>query len=166
MKQFYLLLFIIGIIACNKKAPTTNEGAVVDTEKTEITLNYTKADLQKLKWLEGKWKGTDGKGLAFYEIYTIINDSTIQITGYEWDGKDSNKTSVDYLAWNEGVYYLGKQQNYKTQLITDTSIYMIPNNNAKNDILWTKKDNGWEVLLKGPKQTLQYYMEPFDPFIK
>jgi len=106
-------------------------------EKKEITdqpvtaQQYGKDDLKKIKWIEGKWKGLY-KGEPFYEIYRFVNDSTLETTGYEWDGKDSSKTSLSYVYFKDGVYWLGEEQNWKVVTINENEINMLPNFKACN----------------------------------
>lgn len=128
-------------------------------------VSYSKTDLIKAKWIEGKWKGMDGE-TPFYEIYQIINDSTLMITSYDWNGTDSSNTTYDFVEWQDDAYYLGKSQNYKTLSITNTEIKMIPIK-ASNDIIWRLIDsNNWEAILTGKKATKKYLMQRFDPFTK
>ena len=106
-------------------------------EKKEITdqpvtaQQYGKDDLKKIKWIEGKWKGLY-KGEPFYEIYRFVNDSTLETTGYEWDGKDSSKTSLSYVYFKDGAYWLGEEQNWKVVTINENEINMLPNFKACN----------------------------------
>ncbi len=127
---------------------------------------YTKDHLKKISWIEGNWKGMDGTN-PFYEIYKFANDSTIEITSYEWNGTDSSKSSKSLLLWKEGRYYLGNDLNYSVTEITDNSISMDPNNKANNSILWTTKDaNTWIATLKTKSTEKTYTMERINHFAK
>jgi hypothetical protein len=119
----------------------------------------SKSDLIKIKWIAGNWRGmADGK--RFYEMYEFTNDSTLRITGYDWDGKDSSNGSFSYVSWKDGAYYLGDSLNYKTTFIDSSKIEMIPNYKANNDILWkTVDDSTWSAVLKGKNKTVEYKME-------
>lgn len=129
------------------------------------TLSYSKNDLHKIKWIEGKWKGMDGE-TPFYEIYQIINDTTLMITSYDWNGKDSSNTSTDSVQWKSDAFYLGKNQNWKVTEITAKEIKMMPMK-ASNDITWKFKDvNNWEAILVNKKGPKTYLMKRFDPFKK
>ena len=148
---FYLLMFI-GISCKNND----NTGS----SKTG------RENLNKLNWIEGNWQGLY-QGKPFYEIYKIQNDSTLEITSYEWDGKDSTSTSRSYVKWTNRNYFLGDSLNYKVTSITDTSIYMEPNYHAFNSILWKKKDKDhWDAVLTTNKGEIIYNMERIDHFPK
>ncbi|HKR06190.1 MAG TPA: hypothetical protein VJY62_16260 [Bacteroidia bacterium] len=154
-KIIFLFLLFLGI----------NCSSPIQQTADSIEGSYSKNDLQKIKWIEGMWKGLDGE-TPFYEIYKIINDTTLMITSYDWNGTDSSNTSYDYVQWKEDAYYLGKNQNYKTVSMSEREIKMIPIK-ASNDITWRLVDsNSWEAILAGKKATKKYHMQRFDPFTK
>lgn len=127
---------------------------------------YRKSDLRKIKWIEGSWKGMHNNK-PFYEIYRIINDSTLRITSYNWNGTDSTNTEHSYVYWNDGAYYLGEKMNWKVVSINKKEIVMKRNNKTSNDILWRQNDNNsWDAILETSKDTVHYLMKRFDPFKK
>jgi hypothetical protein len=131
---------------------------------TSQSVSYSKNDLRKISWIEGNWKGMDGQN-PFYEIYKFTNDSSIEITSYEWNGRDSSHSSKSYLSWQNGRYFLGDDQNYSVVEITDKSIYMDPNNKANNSILWKINDaNSWMAILKSKNVEKTYKMERVNHF--
>lgn len=150
MRNISLLAFIIFFVACNN-----NETKNTEPENKTVFKN----DLVKIKWIEGNWRGmADGK--PFYELYEFTNDSTLRITGYDWDGKDSSGTSYSYISWKDGAYYLGDSLNYKTTAIDSSKIEMSPNYKANNSILWTHvNDTTWSAVLKAKTKTVEYKME-------
>ena len=139
-------LFIVLLIGCRTPSATT-------------TTTFTKGDLEKLRWIEGNWKGMDGNN-PFYELYSFTNDSTLQITSYDWNGTDSSKTTRTYLVWKYNHYFLGDSLNWRVDALTRNSVFLIPNYKASNKILWQKKDqNSWEAVLTSPKGVKNYKME-------
>src|SRR5262245_28887902 len=51
-----------------------------DTEgSTVMKKEFSQSDFQKLRWLEGTWRGSDGGKGAFFEGYRFINDTTIEV---------------------------------------------------------------------------------------
>ncbi|HMJ48856.1 MAG TPA: hypothetical protein VK498_16100 [Ferruginibacter sp.] len=157
---FKQIAIVTGVlfISCND---ANNKDVVTKTDSSLTTNAYSKNDLSTASWIEGKWKGMY-KGKPFYEIYEIINDS-LKITSYEWDGKDSSNSSVDYLKWDGDAFYLGKENNYRVMLLSDSVIKMVPVK-ANNDVTWRKTNTGWDATLVGKKETNVYNMEHFDPF--
>ena len=136
-----------------------------NSSKTE-TVAYTKQDLKKIGWIEGNWKGMDGNS-PFYEIYKFVNDSTIESISYKWDGKDSSQSSKSFLEWKESKYYLGDMMNWKVSQISDSSINMIPNFKAQNDIMWKFiNQNSWDAILNSKEGNKIYHMERINHFAK
>jgi len=153
-----------GAFSCEGSSPGT--GADEPVENKEEAQQYDKSDLKKIKWIQGKWKGLY-KGEPFYEIYQFVNDTTLEITSYEWNGTDSSKSKKSYVYYKDGLYWLGDKQNWKVVSITATEITMLPNVEAYNDIIWRYKDNlAWDALLKHKNGTTVYNMQSFDPFKK
>ena len=150
MKNIFFLIAIFSLAACGN-----NETKSSETGNSTVS----KSDLAKIKWIAGNWRGmADGK--PFYELYEFTNDSTLRITGYDWDGKDSSNASSSYVAWKDGAYYLGNDLNYKTTFIDSSKIEMISNIKSNNDILWKfVNDSTWAAILKGKTKTLEYKME-------
>jgi hypothetical protein len=158
MKRIILFIVVLAtLMGCGKpSAEVANEPSV--------TTRYSKTDLKKISWIEGNWKGMDGDD-AFYEIYRLANDSTLEITSYSWNGSDSSKTSRAYLRWNKDAYYLGDSLNWKVTAITDESISMDPNFKAYNTILWKKNNDGsWDAVLNSKRGEKVYKMEKVDHF--
>ena len=125
---------------------------------------YQKNDLRKISWIEGNWRGTYN-GNYFYEHYAFLNDSVLTITKYEWNGQDSTGTSISTVHWADGVYYLGSDKKWKVTELSDQSIYMLPNGNSSNDILWkyVNKDS-WEAILKTSTRENRYLLERVKTF--
>jgi len=161
MKQFPIVLLVVIVFSCSNTEHKDHKNS--DTKPVDSPA-YTKEDLGKIRWIEGKWKGLYN-GQPFYEIYKMVNDSTLEVISYEWDGRDSSKTSRDYVYWKEGNYYLGDKMNYKVIAITDKEIKMKRNINASNDVLWKyNNDTSWIAELEHAKGVTRYDMIKFDPW--
>lgn len=153
-----LLVFSCGQLDQNNDRPVDTPGA------HDNSISYTRNDLHKLKWIEGKWRGTH-RTKPFYEIYHFTNDSTLEIISYDWNGKDSGNSSKTSVHWKNGAYYLGTESKWKVTVITDTTIVMIPHYKASNDIVWKYHDSSsWDAILNTPNETAEYHMQSYDPF--
>ncbi len=129
-----------------------------------ISQQATGGNLKALRWIEGNWKGMDGNN-AFYEIYHFKNDSTLVITSYHWNGKDSSKTSTSSVRRKEGSFYLGDNFNWKVTQLSESSVFMEPVFKAANTVLWKKKDqNTWEAILEARSGRKLYTMERVNHF--
>lgn len=162
IKQSFVIVFCILLASCGETVTTGGQNK--NDSNSRDVVSYSLNDLHRIKWIEGKWKGTY-KTKPFYEIYQFTNDSTLEIISYEWNGKDSSNSSKSILKWKDGAYYLGDQLNWKVTEITDSSIKMKPINKASNDILWRYNDStSWDAILNSSKETAEYHMQAYDPF--
>ena len=163
-KQFRLTPICILLLSCGQADSSSESKKEKDT--IPVSISYSINDLHKIKWIEGKWRGTHNTK-PFYEIYQFANDSTLEIISYDWNGKDSSNSSKSKVYWKDGAYYLGEQLNWKVTEITDSSIIMLPNNKASNDIVWKYSDStSWDAILNSKKETTEYHMQAYDPFLK
>ncbi|HEX6181555.1 MAG TPA: hypothetical protein VFZ47_09945 [Chitinophagaceae bacterium] len=122
--------------------------------------------LRRISWIEGNWQGMDGNN-PFYEIYKFKNDSTLEITSYNWNGKDSSGTSKSVITRHNNSYYLGDSLNYRVITISDSSILMFPNYKANNAILWKKVDGDtWHAFLETRQARKTYVMKRIYHFRK
>jgi hypothetical protein len=152
-----------GSLGCGSSPGARADESVENKVESQ---QYVKSDLIKIKWIEGKWKGLY-KGEPFYEIYQFVNDTTLEITSYEWNGTDSSKSKKSYLYFKDGFYWLGDKQNWKVTSITESEIKMLPNVEAYNDIIWKYTGSfAWDAMLTSKKGTTIYNMQSFDPFKK
>lgn len=120
-------------------------------DSTKKKANFTKADLKKLRWLEGTWRGTDASGQnPFFERYRFTNDAKIEIDSFS----DSTLTKVD----NQGSIYLENSElihKNGTMLWTvsklgDSLIEFAPKEKAKNSFAWQKESaDVWTARLFG-----------------
>lgn len=116
------------------------------------------ASLYQLSWLQGNWQGNGG-AQPFYEIYTIKNDSTLEITSYDWNGKDSSNSTKTFLRKYRDDYYLGRERNWKVSDFTDSMIIMIPVYKAANGILWrARSENSWQAVIRTARNEKLYTM--------
>jgi hypothetical protein len=158
--RFLLLLFLLS---CN------NLGDDKTTSTNNTDSSTVKKGLTALSWINGNWKGLY-EGKPFYENYTVLSDSILQIISYELEGSDTSKSLVNNVYWKDGYYYLGDSLNWKVTSLTDREIHMEPNYKANNDITWTYQDSvTWIAVLKSASATSTYVMErqlPLDSILK
>lgn len=62
-KRLFTLLFAAGAATASAEAPPRA---------------FTQNDFKQLKFLEGRWQGTDPKGAAFYEQYEFSDEASLR----------------------------------------------------------------------------------------
>jgi hypothetical protein len=75
-------------------------------EANNTAQSFTTADFQKLRWLEGSWRGTGGGIDPFYEKYHFTNDTTIEIEFFS-DASLSKLTEKKNITLENGQIRYG-----------------------------------------------------------
>ena len=64
-----LVFFCVSLCAAQRKT---------DVQKQKGKTKFTKSDIEKLRWIEGFWRGSDADGkLIFYENYHFVANEII-----------------------------------------------------------------------------------------
>jgi len=111
---------------------------------------FSLSDFQKLRWLEGAWRGSDSGQNAFYERYHFVNDTIIEI---QYFGKDETlsqlkrKGSVSLV--NGTILHHDESGIWIATSIDDKSVHFEPRENADNSFSWEKQSSDlWFARLK------------------
>jgi hypothetical protein len=107
------------------------------------------ADLAKLRWIEGSWRGTGADVPAFYERYKFENDSTLAVETLA-DETFSKVTDTSRFKLKDGHfgYNTGDSGSVATAL-DDNSITFEPLGKARNSFRWQRESaNSWKAILK------------------
>jgi hypothetical protein len=131
--------------------------------------SFTAADVAKLKWIEGTWRGMDGDK-PFYERYRI-EGSTMVVEGLT-DETVTKVESTDRFELKDGVF--GKHDGDKgsaASSITADSIQFVPAVAGKgNNFRFERQADGtwnaileWAATSEKPSRQKIYKMEPWPP---
>ena len=142
------------LVACQNAKPTAQPGT------------FTEADVAKLKWLEGTWRGTGEKQPAFFERYKL-EGSTLIVEGLaDETGQKVNDTSRFELKNGRFGKIQGNSES-AASAITDTYVQFIPVRGRKNSFRFEKQSDGtWRAVIEWPAdgdkpaRTIVYRMEP------
>ena len=130
--------------------------------------NVTPADIAKLKWIEGTWRGMDGEK-PFFERYTI-EETAMVVESLKEDGSVDGEPARFELKDGE----FGKGEGEKRSVassITDTSVSFFPAVPGRgNSFEFQRQPDGtWHANLEWPAKDGQpsrhktYNMEPWQP---
>lgn len=129
----------------------------------------TPADLVKLRWIEGSWRGTGDQQAPFYERYKFENDSTLLVETLA-DETTSKVTEVDRFELKDG--HFGKSANDSGSVaiaLDDNSITFAPLGKSRNFFRFQRESaNSWRAILNwtdkdgGAKERV-YHMERLSP---
>lgn len=149
MKIFLLLLIaatLCFIVGCTRTSPSNSPQATPAPSVTAKTL--TSADLKKLRWIEGTWRGTGDIETPFYERYKFENDTTLTVETLEGD-KHDKVTDVTRFELKDGEFGGGSEgSRYVATALDDKSIAFDPVVKARNSFRWEREsENSWKAVL-------------------
>lgn len=129
----------------------------------------TVADLMKLRWIEGSWRGAGDQQPPFYERYKFENDSTLLVETLA-DETMSKVTEVDRFELKDG--HFGKSANDSGSVaiaLDDNSITFAPTGKSRNFFRFQREStNSWRAILNwtdkdGAAKERIYHMERLSP---
>ena len=95
------------------------------------------ADLGKLRWLEGTWRGTSPGEANVYERYHFVNDSTIEITYYSDSSLDRPSGSGRVYLTVGRIYHTFGPDRWGATRVDKSGVYFVPQVNARNTFAWS-----------------------------
>lgn len=137
-----------------------------------VTTGFTEDDLQKIKWLEGTWKGTY-KSSEFYERITFKGSKVLIETFTDGTLKKKGPDASFELKKGE-LLHATEERRWKASAISEDSVQFIPadppkpGENASASFRFERQSgNTWRAILETPETatrpplTKVYKMEPW-----
>ena len=152
-KSILLAILIVAVLGfgygCNRTAAVTHGQATPSPTVKGGT--FTAADLQKLRWIEGTWRGTGGGVAPFVERYKFESDSVLAVESLEGE-KFDKVTDVTRFELTDGQFGGGSEgSRYVATALDDKSITFAPAIKAKNSFRWEREsENSWKAVLFWP----------------
>ena len=111
---------------------------------------FSTADIAKLRWLEGTWRGSGVDQAPFFERYRFENESTLAVDGFA-DEKLDKVDDTSRFELKDGRF---GTSHYVASSIDDNAINFEPVvGKAKNSFRWERvSDNAWKATLKWPAE--------------
>jgi hypothetical protein len=151
MKQLRHLLTValvlsglLIVIACGGKTAETQDPVKPTPAK------LTAADLEKLRWIEGTWRGMDGDK-PFFERYRFENATTLASDTFE-NEKLEKVTDTTLFELKDGEFGGGSEGSYwVATALDDNSITFGPVTKARNSFIWRRDSkDSWTAILNWP----------------
>jgi hypothetical protein len=168
-----IALSVIGSIGCSngesaKNASAANDAAQAQAAPAATPSNkFTSDDVAKLKWIEGTWRGLDGKK-PFYERYTIDGNSLV-IENLKEDGSPDGEPGRFELKNGEFGKGEGENRAAASEIGADFVQFVPAVPGRRNNFRFVKQPHGWDAILEWPATADQpprskiYKMEPWQP---
>jgi hypothetical protein len=164
-------MFIFAVIGISFIAANCSSGQVAKPDAQPAVTpskKFTAADVAKLKWIEGTWRGMDGDK-PFYERYKI-EETAMVVESLKADGSVDGEPGRFELKDGEFGKGEGKQRSVASE-ITAEYVQFVPvvGGNFNSFRFERQPNNTWRAVLewpaKGNKPAGQkiYIMEPWKP---
>jgi hypothetical protein len=161
-----LLLASIGASCRGEKpAPVDTARAAAGSAAPVVSgVEVAPQTFRTLKWIEGRWRGTDSSQLVFYEEYRFVDDSTIAMRSFS-DSMFSTPTDSSVVALRGGrVENVAANATWVVTAFYGNSVHFAPVKGARNRFIWERAATGWTARLFNPTDTLAngrlYHMTP------
>ena len=143
-----LVLIVAAGCARNPSASSTQNAE----PKKPILKNITAADIAKLKWIEGSWRGTGDIDKPFYERYKLENDTTLLVESFD-DDKFSKASDVSRFELKDGEFGNDGANGSRSaaSAIDANSVTFEPVAKSRNSFRFERvSDNAWKAILTWP----------------
>ena len=132
-------LLVLLFTACHRSPDA-------QTNRSEAK-KFSTADLSKLRWIEGTWRGSGVDQPPFFERYRFENESTLAVDSFP-DEKLDKVEDTTRFELKDGRF---ANPSYAASSIDDNGINFEPIAIAKNSFRWERvSDNAWKATLKWP----------------
>ncbi len=118
------------------------------------TKKFTAADLQKLRWIEGTWRGTGDVDKPFFERYRFEGDSVLAVDSFE-DETLAKVTETTRYELKDGEFGGGNEGfRWVASSIDDQQITFMPVTKARNSFRFERESkDSWKAILNWPAIT-------------
>lgn len=167
--RYLLLCSLVLTAGCNKPGAESTSQSQPPASMPAATpaatpVPITAAELQKLKWIEGTWRGTGDIDKPFYERYRFENDSTLLIESFD-DEKLEKVSDVSRYELRDGQFGNTGEVRWVATKFDDKSITFSPVAKARNTFIWQSESKdlwkatlSWPASDKGPEKQRIYNM--------
>lgn len=126
----------------------------------------TEAELKKLRWIEGTWRGTGDVEKPFFERYYFENETTLVVEGFP-DETVSKANDVTRFVLKDGQFgNEGEGSRWAASQLDENAITFVPLAKARNWFRWERRSQDeWKAVIgfpasdKGPARERVYKME-------
>lgn len=163
------VVVLASVLACGRAGenePADSVSAARDSTPA-VAGQYTLADFQRLRWLDGRWRGFQPDGKTFYEQYRVLNDSTIVMVGFA-DSTFSKATDSSRVQLRGGtVSNEGRTARWVATRLDSTGVDFAPHHGATNHFTWAQESpTAWNATLRwtdkdGRPQSVMYALHKF-----
>jgi len=149
------VLTFIGFVALFNTgwwaALETSANSQQSSSPTPTPKPISAAELAKLRWIEGAWRGTGDGQSPFFERYHFENDTTLVVESFA-DETLNKVTDVSRYELKDGQFSnQGEGARWRATQITDDVASFEPVAKARNSFRWQRESKDvWKAVLEWP----------------
>ena len=133
------LTMLWAVAACSRSGSTADANP-----------KFTKADVAKLRWIEGTWRGTGVDQPAFFERYRFEDENTLAVDAFPDEKLDKVDDTTRFVL-KDGDFGNSGDTRWSASVIDDQGVTFEPVAKAKNSFRWERESpNTWKAILKWP----------------
>lgn len=143
-------LVLLNVAGCARNPAGTS--APNASSQRPILKNVTPADLAKLRWIEGSWRGTGDIDKPFYERYKFENETTLAMESFD-DDKFSKATDGSRFELKDGEFGSSGPDGSRSaaSAIDANSVTFEPVAKSRNSFRFEREsENSWKAILTWP----------------
>ena len=142
------LFFSFNLFAGMKPSARAQEVAAPQAAKPK---RISAAELAKLRWIEGTWRGTGDVEKPFYERYYFEDESTLVVEGLSDETTRSVTDTTRFKLSDEAFGNLGDGSRWVATALDDDSVTFEPVARARNTFRWQRESKDvWKAILNWP----------------
>lgn len=159
--EFFLLVLLVillaGFAGCSKMNAehiSASQSASPTTLPSPTPKEITPADLAKLRWIEGTWRGTGGGVSPFYERYKFENETTLVVETLA-DETLAKVEDVSRFELKDGHFGHSEGESGSVAIaLDDNSISFAPYGKPANSFRFQREsENSWKAILNWTDKT-------------
>jgi hypothetical protein len=137
-----LVLLVFVLAGCGQRYSDSQATAPVQKK-------FATADLAKLRWIEGTWRGSGVDQPPFYERYRFEGDSILAVDSFP-DEKLEKVEDTTRFELKDGQFGNGGDgARWAASVIDDQGVTFEPVAKAKNSFRWERESaDTWKAILK------------------
>ena len=149
------LLFAIAAAGCGSEQRAAGDTARADTgrapapdeEPGRRAAEVVPQMFRTLRWIEGRWRGSDSAQLVFYEEYRFVDDSTIAMRSFA-DSTFATPTDSSLVTLRgRRVENVSASATWVATAFYGNSVHFAPVKGARNRFLWERAATGWTARI-------------------
>lgn len=147
-------LALLTVSGCARSTPVNPAQKASTRSPSPSPKAINAADLAKLRWIEGTWRGTGDEQSPFYERYKFENASTLVVETLA-DETLSKVSDVSRFELKNGHFGSGTDDSDSVATaLDDNSITFEPIGKSQNAFRFQREsDNSWTAILNWTDKT-------------